>query len=157
MDKIVGIGGYAISNNKDDVIKTFALASCVALTIYCPVKNAAGMAHIALPAPDGINGGSNTRPCYYAATAVPLLINEMCNQYGCKKNNLIIKLFGGADSIQVKDVFEIGKKNLNVIKESLTYMNLQYDASETGGKYSRTLEMSVSNGDIRLTLQPIKI
>lgn len=157
MDKIVGIGEYAVSNNKNDVLKTFALASCVALTVYCPVKNAAGMVHIALPAPDRLNDNSNIRPNYYAITAVPLLINRICNKYGCSKNDLEIKLFGGADSIQENDVFEIGKKNLNIIKESLAYMGLRNDASETGGKYSRTLEMEVSSGNIKLTLQPIKI
>jgi chemotaxis protein CheD len=157
MDKIVGIGEYAISNNRDDVLKTFALASCVALTIYCPVKNAAGMVHIALPAPDRMNDDSNIRPYYYAATAVPLLINRMCNKYGCSKINLEVQLFGGADSIQADDVFQIGRKNLNIVKKSLACLGLQYNSSETGGKYSRTLEMDVSNGNIKLTLQPIKI
>jgi chemotaxis protein CheD len=157
MDKIVGIGEYAVSNNKNDVLKTFALASCVALTVYCPVKNAAGMAHIALPIPDRVNDNSNIRPYYYAITAVPLLINRMCNKYGCSKNDLKIKLFGGADSIQVNDVFEIGKKNLNIIKESLACLGLRYNASETGGRYSRTLEMYISSGNIKLILQPIKI
>jgi chemotaxis protein CheD len=157
MDKIVGIGEYAVSNNRNDVLKTFSLASCVALTVYCPVKNAAGMVHIALPAPNRMNDDSNIRPYYYAATAVPLLINRMCNKYGCCKINLEVQLFGGADSIQADDVFQIGRKNLNIVKKSLACLGLQYNSSETGGKYSRTLEMNVSNGNIKLTLQPIKI
>lgn len=157
MNKIVGIGEYALSNDKNDILKTFALASCVAMTVYCPITNAAGMVHIALPAPNQLNDNSNYRPYYYATTAVPLLISGMCNKYGCRKNDLQIKLFGGADSIQVNDMFEIGKKNLNIIKRSLARLGLRYNASETGGKYSRTLEMDVSTGDIKLTLQPIKI
>lgn len=157
MDKIVGIGECEVSNNKNDVLKTFALASCVALTVYCPVKNAAGMAHIALPAPHRLNDDSNIRPYYYATTAVPLLVNSICGKYKCSIDDLKIRLFGGADSILVNDVFEIGKKNLNIIKDSLDYIGLRYNASGTGGKYSRTLEMNVSNGNIKLTLQPIKI
>ena len=47
MDKIVGIGEYAISNRREDIIKTFALASCVAVTAYSPSKGVAGMVHIA--------------------------------------------------------------------------------------------------------------
>jgi chemotaxis receptor (MCP) glutamine deamidase CheD len=30
MEKIVRIGEYAVSNNRNDILKTFALASCVA-------------------------------------------------------------------------------------------------------------------------------
>ena len=157
MEKIVGIGNYAVSNSKNDILKTFSLASCVALTVYCPSKNASGMVHIALPAPDPLNDDSNKRPYYYATTAVPLLINRMCYEYRCNKNDLGIKLFGGADSIQINDQFEIGKKNLYYIKEILDYMGLKNDASETGGNCSRTLEMDVFTGKIKLTMQPIMI
>lgn len=74
MDRIVGIGEFAISNNKSDIIKTFALATCVAVTVYSPLKNIAGMVHIALPSPALPGDDSKTRPCCYAITAVPFLI-----------------------------------------------------------------------------------
>jgi chemotaxis protein CheD len=157
MEKIVGIGGYALSNNRNDTLKTFALASCVALTAYCPVRNAAGMLHIALPAPDKLNDDSIIRLYYYAVTAVPLFINKLCNNYGCSKTHLEIQLFGGADSIRMNDVFQIGKKNIHYVKESLEGLKLLYNASETGGKYSRSLEMDVFTGQIKLTLQLLKI
>ena len=157
MKKIAGIGECIVSNNRDDVLITCALASCVGMTVYDPEKNAAGMAHIALPAPDRSNDNGSIRPYYYASTAVPLLISRMCDQYGCAENRLKIRLFGGADSLREKDMFQIGRKNLSVIKDLLAQMGLRYDASETGGKYSRTLEMDVSSGIIKLTLQPIRI
>lgn len=35
--------------------------------------------------------------------------------------------------------------------------NVAYDLRAVGGKYSRTLDMDVSTGNIKLTLQPIRI
>lgn len=37
MIKVIGIGEYAVSNNEEDTIMTFALGSCAALVIYCPI------------------------------------------------------------------------------------------------------------------------
>lgn len=157
MEKIIGIGEYAISNNKDDVLKIFALASCVGLTVYCPERRAAGMVHIALPAPNNpSDNDSIVRPYYYANTAVPLLIDKICSKFGCGMNTLQIRIFGGADSLR-KDVFQIGKKNLEITKKILSDMGLKYDSSQTGGNCSRTLEMEVCSGNIKLTILPIAI
>lgn len=157
MDRIVGIGEFTISNNKGDIIKTFALATCVAVTVYSPLKNIAGMVHIALPSPALPGDDSKTRPCCYATTAVPFLINKMCSEFGCLKGELEIKLFGGADSVRENDVFNIGQRNIDTVKAILNEMNLRYTAAETGGTHSRTLEMEVATGKIKVTLQPIKI
>jgi len=157
MDIIVGIGEHAISNNKDDVIKTFALSSCVAITVYCPEKYVAGMAHIVLPASRRQTDTPDTKPYYYADTAVPKLINTICSQYGCNKNALKIQLFGGANSTMPNDIFQIGPKNLSSVKEILTNMGFAHDAAQTGGSFSRTIEMSVLDGSIKLTAQPLRL
>lgn len=157
MDRIVGIGEYAISNNKNDTIKTFALGSCVAITVYSPVKNVAGMVHIALPYP-GISGDADyTNPCYYATAAVPFILNKICLEYGCFKAGLIIELFGGAKSVRENDVFKIGQRNIEIVRKMLNDLNLIYTAAETGGIYSRTLEMDVATGKTKVASQPIII
>ncbi len=157
MDRIVGIGEYAISNNENDTIKTFALGSCVAVTVYSPLKNVAGMVHIVLPSSDLSSDDSNTRPCYYATTAVPFLINKICSEFGCLKGGLKIELFGGAKSVRDNDVFKIGQRNIETVKKILNDLNLVYSATETGGTYSRTLEMDVATGKVKVALQPITI
>ena len=156
MDLIVGIGEYAVSNNENDSIKTFALASCVAVTAYYPKRKVAGMTHIALPSPN-LAGEDTTRPCYYASTAVPLLINKICRDFGCLKDELEINFFGGAKSIRINDVFKIGEKNINAVKNALNCLDLKYRAAEIGGTYSRTLEMDAATGKIKMILQPITI
>ena len=156
MNNIIGIGEYFVSNKEGDTITTYALASCVAVTLYCPLKKASGMIHIALPEP--INNNKNAEKLgYYATTGLPLLFNKMENSFGCKKNQLYIQLFGGANSIRSDDVFCIGKKNIEAIKSILFNYGLRYNSQEVGGYVSRTIEMEVSTGCIKSVTQAIQI
>lgn len=157
MDRIVGIGEFAVSNKKGDTIKAIGLATCVAVTVYSPIKNAAGMVHIALPSPAPGSDDGIMRPGYYAVTGVPYLINKICLEFGCLKNELRVDLFGGARSIRSDDFFNIGQKNIDTIKEILNSMFIMYNAAETGGTCSRTLEMDVTTGRIKVFFQPITL
>lgn len=156
MDRIVGMGELIISNKEDDVIKTFALASCIGITVYSVSKKVAGMIHIVLPiAPKDLS--NNIPASYYASTGVPLLINKICLECGYLPKDLEIRLFGGANSIRVNDVFSIGIKNISAVKSILKAMNLEFNAAEVGGNVSRTIEMDVSTGIVKVTTQPIVI
>ncbi|MHB8129598.1 MAG: chemotaxis protein CheD [Mobilitalea sp.] len=155
MDIIIGIGEYAISNKQADRLKTFALASCVGVTMYCPNKLAAGMIHIALP--NHTISTNISKPGYFASLGVPLLLDKMCKEFGCKKNDLVIQLFGGADSLYENDNFLIGKKNLLAITNFLKQKELKYSYKEVGGNISRTLEMDVATGHIKVHSQLICI
>jgi chemotaxis protein CheD len=156
MQKIVGIGEMAISNNIEDTIKTFALASCVAVVAYSPVKKIGGMVHLALPkSPRGQEGV--VKCCYYVLTGMPYFIGKLCRNYGCVKEELIISLYGGADSVKNTDVFNIGRKNLEAVKNVLKEMNMKFDDRETGKKVSRTIELAIGTGKVNITYQNIKI
>jgi chemotaxis protein CheD len=155
MDRIVGIGEYIISNNREDILKTFALASCVGVTAYSSTKGVAGMIHIALPTPK-VEPNPVLRPGYYATTGIPLFFNKLCSGYGCKINELKINLYGGSSSIN-EDVFHIGKKNVDIIKKLLMDMRIDYDIDDTGGTISRTLIMNVETGEVKTITHPLII
>ncbi|BCZ44351.1 chemoreceptor glutamine deamidase CheD [Clostridium gelidum] len=156
MQKIIGIGEMAISNNIEDSIKTFALASCIGVVVYSPMKKVGGMIHIALPNPLSIEE-KNNRSCYYASTGIPTLINQMSKYYGCLKGELVINLYGGANSIRSDDVFNIGRKNLEVSKNILKEMNLKFNDRDTGKNVSRTIELDMFCGQVTVSYQQIKI
>lgn len=92
MDNYVGLGEIKISSTPGDVIKTFALASCVTVTAYCPITQTAGMIHIVLPDRSCSVDGNIMCPAYYAVTGVPLLIQQMIS-HGCRKKDLIINVY----------------------------------------------------------------
>ena len=154
MDKIIGIGEYVISNAPEDFIKTFALSSCVAVTVYNPFIHLAGMIHIALPNPTDLKEAER-RPGYYATSGIPILIHKMCRKYGSQREDLQVKLFGGAVSLRTDDYFKIGPKNIKAVRETLLGMDLKIMDAHIGGSVSRSITMSVLTGDIKMAALPI--
>jgi chemotaxis protein CheD len=150
MEMIIGLGDMAISNQIGDVLKTYALSTCVGVTVYSPVRKVAGMAHIVLPSPYS-NIPEVSKPAYYATKGIPILINRICREYGCLKKELTISLFGGAESNNTEDVFKVGNRNLMMIKQLLNQMKMNYQLIDTGGTFSRTIEMDVFSGKVKVT------
>lgn len=155
MDIIVGIGDCIVSSIKGSRIKTFALASCVAVTAYSPSKGVSGMVHVALPSPS--ESSDVLKPAYYATTGIPLLIQKVCKEYRCNKDELVIQIYGGANSINKKDIFNIGRKNIEAVKGILSSLSIRVQKEVTGGTVSRTIEMDVSSGNITMSTLPINI
>lgn len=156
MDKIIGIGEAMTSANPQDVLKTFALSSCVAITAYSPIRRVAGMIHMALPTPPNLEEGLS-RPYYYVKTGIPLFFNQLYRQHGCSKNELNVTIFGGAESIYDNDSFRIGQRNLMATLAMLSMLGLKIIGSQTGGQISRTLELDVATGLVTVTSQPLNI
>ena len=154
MDKIIGIGEYVISDKPEDFIKTFALSSCVAVTVYNPSLHLAGMVHIALPKPTDLEEAKR-RPGYYATSGIPMLIHKLCREYGSRREDLQVKLFGGAVSLRTDDYFKIGPKNIKAAQETLLGMDLKILDAHIGGTISRTITMSVLSGEIEIAALPI--
>ncbi|AFA48302.1 chemotaxis protein CheD [Acetobacterium woodii] len=156
MKKVIGIGEMAISNNHNDTIKTFALGSCVGITAYSPLQKVGGIIHIALPRPARIED-ANKRYCYYATTGVPYFIHQFSRKYGCAENELVIRIFGGANSTRQNDTFNVGKRNLEIIQHILNDLNLKIRYAEIGETVSRTIELEVGSGDINIWHQKMII
>ncbi|AFM39897.1 chemotaxis protein [Desulfosporosinus acidiphilus SJ4] len=156
MDYVIGIGDYAISQTRGDCLKTYALASCVALTVYHPMLKAAGMIHMALPSPNN-DLEARARPAYYVTTGIPLLLNLFQKEYGGSVKELVIKLFGGAYSVNEDDYFRIGMKNVSIAHQILAERHIPMMFEETGGYISRSLIMATEKGDVKVIAYPITI
>lgn len=154
MDRYVGLGEIQISSIPGDIIKTFALASCVGITAYCAPMHTAGMIHIVLPGKAG--GGLTEKPCYYAVTGIPIFINKMKN-CGCDTSKLEIKVYGGANSIKKGDCFNIGMRNLRAVSDIFKKLHVPFNFIDVGGEISRTLIMDVSTGAVTVNKLPICI
>lgn len=83
MEYIVGIGEYIISTNNEDIVKTFALSTCVAMVIYDQNKKILAMAHVLLPNASTDVDDEAYRTAKYADRAVYNVINEMKLKYNC--------------------------------------------------------------------------
>lgn len=154
MELVVGLGEIIVSDREEDVIKTFALASCVAVTVHSPLKKVAGMIHIVLPHPFD-RRDCEERPGYFAESGIPLLFQKMCGYYGCRKEELRVQMYGGADSINRKDIYRVGLQNINAARQKLIEMGIAVCGADLRGTESRTIAMEVGSGRIEVLRQPM--
>lgn len=148
--KVVEIGGWAVSNSPEDILRTYALGSCVALILHHPKTKNMGLVHIALPDPlchDGEMRGQG----YYASLAVPLLLNEVLTAAGCystDNSGIVAKLAGGAAVIKIKNPFHLGKRLVTEIEKTLQRLHIPVVRQDTGGTAPRTVSLYVGSGDV---------
>lgn len=146
----VGIGEWKVSNQQDDIIKTYALGSCVAVITYDQKKGVAGMIHIALPE-SKVNAGKAERlPGYFADTGLPMLIKDM-ERKGADKRSIKVRLAGGASIMDENRNFDIGRRNTIAVKRFLWKNGLGVIREDTGGNRSRTVALNVSDGTVTVS------
>ncbi len=153
MEYIVGIGGFAVAGDQSDVIKTFALSTCVGLVYYSMRKRVMGMAHIQLPSTRAMLD----QPSRYADTAPEHLMREMISKFGVIKSELLVSLYGGIAARGEGDCFRIGEKNVLTVKQALRRLGLVYSDVDTGGTESRTLVAYVSSGIVEVIRRPMML
>ncbi|KIH77577.1 CheD, stimulates methylation of MCP proteins [Geoalkalibacter ferrihydriticus] len=149
---ILGIGDLGATKNPDDLVKTFALGSCVAVIMLDPKTRTAGMVHCALPEARINPAKAQERPGYFADSGIPALLREMA-RHGCDPSGrgFIVKLAGGAKVMDPNDTFNIGKRNLLAAKKILWAHGLGAVAEDVGGNFSRTVTITVHKGEVWLS------
>jgi chemotaxis protein CheD len=148
--KDVGIGEFYVSNRTDEVIKTYALGSCVAVFMYDKENKVAGMIHIALPDSEVNLKKAEARPGFFADTGLPLFLQEM-KKKGALRASTWIKLAGGASIMDEKNTFDIGRRNAIAIKRYLWKRGLGVIKEDIGGKISRTVSLDVATGEVSIS------
>ena len=148
--KDVGIGEFYVSNRQDELIKTYALGSCVAVLMYDKASKVAGMIHIALPDSEVNQKKAAARPGFFADTGLPLFLQEM-KRKGAVRTSTWIKLAGGASIMDEKNTFDIGRRNAIAIKRYLWKRGLGVIKEDIGGKISRTVSIDVATGEVSIS------
>lgn len=148
---VVGVGDIAVSNKPGDVVKTYALGSCVAIVIVAPKYKTVGMAHVALPDSSLDGNKAKLKPGYFADTAIPHLLNQFKKLNITKNFEIQIKLAGGASIMDPNGKFNIGKRNVLAIKKILWQYRLGALKEDVGKDYSRTVSVSVDTGEILIS------
>jgi chemotaxis protein CheD len=124
---------------------TYALGSCIALTIYDPVPRVGGMLHFMLPESDLHRGKAIENPYMFADSGIPLLFKRAFHQ-GADKKRLIVRATGGAQVMSDQEVFNIGKRNYLALRKILWKAGVMIHAEAIGGTVSRTVRLDVGNG-----------
>jgi len=148
MGNIIKVGMADLqTTDKQGVLTTLGLGSCVGITLYDPVKKIAGMAHIMLP--DSRQIKNNANKAKFADSAIDVLIEAM-RERGGQPKNFRAKLAGGAQMFTFgnggNDIMKIGHRNALAAEEKLGALKIPVIAKDVGGSYGRTIELYGDDG-----------
>ncbi len=130
--------------SRDRYIVNTILGSCVAVCLYDPVLKIGAINHFMLPLWNG-QGLASTK---YGNIATEKLIEKMTG-YGCYKNKIIAKVFGGGEVIDTKiSQFLIGERNIEIALKILKEHNIKIKAQSTGGQYGRKIIYNTYTGEV---------
>ncbi len=143
----VGIGEMAVSASPDEVLVTYALGSCLAVTFYDPVLRIGGMAHCMLPLSRIDTDKARENPFMFVDAGVPALLTEMFRR-GCRKKDLITRVAGAARTLDNANLFRIGERNCAVFRKIMWKNGMLIHAEDIGGDRARTLSLVIATGQL---------
>jgi chemotaxis protein CheD len=146
---VVGVGDCRVTGDPESTLVTYALGSCIAVTIYDPVARVGGMLHFMLPESGLDRAKAQQRPFMFADTGIPLLFHSAYER-GAVKQRLIVTAAGGAQLMDANGVFNIGKRNCLALRKILWKAGVMLRAEEVGGMASRTVRLEIGSGRVSL-------
>ena len=147
----VSPGEIAVTNNTDDIIKTLALGSCVAVIFIDYENGSVGLLHVTLPDSKINFRPTLDKPGTFADTGIPKLIDLMKKKGYDGNGSLTVKLVGGASIIEPQSMFNIGKRNVLAIKKALWKYKLGSISEDLGNTISRSASVECSSGKVFVT------
>jgi chemotaxis protein CheD len=142
---VVGISDAKVSREPGSVLVTYALGSCVAVCLFDPAIQAGGLLHIMLPDSSLDLKKAEANPYMFADTGLRELLRQM-TMIGANTRRLKVRLAGGAQVMDDRNVFNIGKRNYNAVRKLLWQAGLMVDGEAVGGDVSRTVRLEVETG-----------
>ncbi len=137
----------AVSDCDQDVLVTHSLGSCLGLTLFDPLKGIGGMIHCQLPLIGKARKKIDLNPCKYVDSGVSALFYAMFAA-GAKKQQLVAKIFGCAESLGATISSQIGHRNYTIVRKILWKNDIFIAGEEVGGDIPRTIHLHIDTGNI---------
>jgi chemotaxis protein CheD len=150
MKRIVGMADMCISSERDDLLMTYALGTCLGIAVYDPISQIGGMLHVMLPASIVNPAKAEANPCMFVDTGFPALVQKVCAA-GAASNRLRVKVAGGsARQTEGEDRFAIGQRNYVMLRKVLWKYGLLVDSEDVGGELPRNMFLEIGSGRVWL-------
>lgn len=144
---VVGISDCQLSGESGSSLITYALGSCIGVAVHDSQAGVGGLLHFMLPDSTMNVKRAEDTPCMFADTGIPTLFRKACSM-GAEKRRLTVSLLGGAQILDTKGEFNIGKKNYLAAKKLLWKAGVMIHAEHVGGTLPRTVRLEVGSGRI---------
>ncbi|HSI86746.1 MAG: chemotaxis protein CheD [Candidatus Methylacidiphilales bacterium] len=146
---VVGVADMVATNDVTAEIVTYSLGSCVAVTMYDPIKKVGGMLHAMLPCAADLLQPTRQSPYIFMDVGLPALIRTV-RGFGARLQQLEIKAAGGAHIMNDDSVFSIGARNCEALKKALEKEGLRLTAERLGGRISRSMRLDIAEGKVSI-------
>jgi chemotaxis protein CheD len=148
--RVIGIGEFAVSNVPNHRIATHAIGSCIAVCVFDPAVQVAGMLHFLLPESSINPGRAEADPAVFADTGIPLLF-QAAYAHGLDKKRAIVKIVGGAEMpCTGPGGFNTGRRNVMAARNLLWRNGVFLAGEDVGGTHARTIHLSVETGRLQI-------
>ncbi len=141
----VDISDLAVSNDREAVLITYSLGSCVGLTLFDPVAGVGGLIHCLLPLSRIDPDKAAQRPAMFVDTGVPELLKQLY-ALGARRERLIAKVAGAGSPLGQDSTFKIGQRNYTVMRKILWKNGILIRGEDVGGGSARTLVLDMATG-----------
>jgi chemotaxis protein CheD len=143
---VVNVGEWAVE--REGVLVTLGLGSCVAIMLHDPERGAGAMAHVLLPSISLARDVTNRAK--FPETAVPLLIERLAALgRGVDPRRLVAKLAGGASmfsQLVTPGTIQMGERNLLAARTALRAAGIPILREAVGGERGRSVRFHVQDG-----------
>lgn len=143
----IGVGDGFAAAGGDFVLVTYALGSCVGLTLWDPYAEVGGMLHSQLPVSYGHEERAATNPYLFTDVAVTSLLREVF-ALGADRRRVVAKIAGCAQRTETGSAaLRVGQRNLAVARRVLWKNDIVLTGEDVGGDTPRTLFLDMSSGE----------
>ena len=149
MNVVIGVADCHVTGDTANVLVTYALGSCIAVSIYDPVARVGGLLHFMLPEAPANAAQAGKSPYMFADSGIPMMFREAYGK-GAQKRRLRVRVAGGATIMDDQSVFNIGQRNCLAMRKIFWRAGVIVHAEETGGKSARTMRFEIASGRIFL-------
>ena len=142
----VGIGDMKIARREGTLI-TYALGSCVGITLYDPMIKLGALVHILLPEAGGNATGNIFK---LADTGIRETLRKM-DVFGGVRSRYQCTIAGGAKMFEMSaGIGNIGDRNIKMVEKVLAEEHIRISAKDVGANYARTLLLDVQTGGVKV-------
>ncbi|MFZ2650179.1 MAG: chemoreceptor glutamine deamidase CheD [Burkholderiaceae bacterium] len=119
--------------DRQDILLTTTLGSCIAACLWDREARVGGMNHFLLPECSGCDAPDGGR---YGSFAMELLINEL-QKLGAQRGSLEAKVFGGGQVISGMQSMNVGERNTRFVLDYLKTERISVVSKDVQGIYPR--------------------
>ena len=148
---VVGIADLKLSRKPGEFLVTYALGSCLGISIYDPRVRVGGILHAMLPSASTEKDRPDFNPAKFVDSGVTTLFRE-AYKMGAAKERIVVKVAGGASVANSggQDSFQIGKRNIIAMKKLFWKNGVLLKGEDLGGHISRTMTLDLASGEVRI-------